>query len=163
MTRCQMRVLFSPHPSPRYMDPPRLSPDQVVCGPARPDRSEGNRAISLKTPLGRYDLAVQIERLPAEQRPDLVVVRADATRRNRPSNLASVKARRVLLIGDTHHGRAPIEGLIRYARSEPFDLILLDYTRQHGHFFQEAGLREVHWLPAFAIDPSPVPDLVAPR
>jgi hypothetical protein len=135
------------------MDPPRLSSDQVVCGPARVDRRDGDRVLSLQTPLGRYDLAALVARLPPTQRPDLVVVRADATRRNRPGNLAGIKARRVLLIGDTHHGRAPIRGLIRYAQSEPFDLILLDYTRQHGHFFREAGLREVHWLPGFAIDP----------
>jgi hypothetical protein len=157
-----MRVLFSTHTRPGYMDPPRLSADQVVCGPERPDRSEAGRAIWLKTPLGQYDLAAQIDRLPIEQRPELVVVRADATRRNRPGNLDSVKARRVLLIGDTHHGRAPIEGLIRYAKSEPFDLILLDYTRQHGHFFLEAGLSQTRWLPAIAIDPPP-PQPLGPR
>jgi hypothetical protein len=145
------------------MDPPRLSADQVVCGPARPDRSDGSRVVSIRTPLGSYDLAAIIDRLPAGQRPDLVVVRADATRRNRPGNLAGVKAKRVLLIGDTHHGRAPIAGLIRYAKSEPFDLILLDYTRQHGHFFVEAGLRAVRWLPAFAIDPPPLPEPLGPR
>jgi glycosyl transferase family 1 len=158
-----MRVLFSTHTRPGYMDPPLLSAEQVVCGPERPDRSEAGRAISLKTPLGPYDLAQQIDRLPAGQRPELVVVRADATRRNRPGNLAGVKARRVLLIGDTHHGRAPIEGLIRYARSEPFDLILLDYTRQHAHFFLEAGLNQVRWLPAIAIDPPPLPEPPGPR
>jgi hypothetical protein len=150
-----MRVLFSTHTSPGYMDPPRLSSDQLVCGPMRPDARDGERVLSLRTPLGRYDLAALIDRLPQGQRPDLVVVRADATRRNRPGNLDGVKARRVLLVGDTHHGRTPIRDLIRYAQSEPFDLILLDYTRQHGHFFRDAGLREVHWLPAFAVDPPP--------
>lgn len=158
-----MPILYATHTSPGYMDPPRLSADQVVCGPARPDRRDGDRVVSLQTALGSYDLAAVVDRLPAAQRPDLVVVRADATRRNRPGNLAGVKARRVLLIGDTHHGRAPIAGLIRYAKAEPFDLILLDYTRQHGHFFLEAGLRPVHWLPAFAIDPPPVTGLPEPR
>ncbi len=158
-----MPVLFATHTSPGYMDPPRLSAEPVVCGPARPDQREGDRVVSLQTGLGSYDLAAVIDRLPAPQRPDLVVVRADATRRNRPGNLAGVKARRVLLIGDTHHGRAPIAGLIRYAKAEPFDLILLDYTRQHGHFFVEAGLRQVHWLPAFAIDPPPVTGPREPR
>lgn len=158
-----MPILFATHTPPGYMDPPRLAADQVVCGPERPDHSEGDRVVSLRTDLGSYDLAAVVARLPAAQRPDLVVVRADATRRNRPGNLAGVEARRVLLIGDTHHGRAPIAGLIRYAKSEPFDLILLDYTRQHAHFFIEAGLRPVHWLPAFAIDPPPVAGPQAPR
>lgn len=158
-----MPILFATHTSPGYMDPPRLSADQLVCGPGRPDHSQGDRMVSLRTDLGSYDLAAVIDRLPAAQRPDLVVVRADATRRNRPGNLAGVKAKRVLLIGDTHHGRAPIAGLIRYAKSEPFDLILLDYTRQHAHFFIEAGLRPVRWLPAFAIDPPPLAGPPAPR
>jgi len=150
-----MRVLFSTHTRPGYMDPPSLAPGQVVCGPERPDREYRGLVTSLKTPLGRYDLAQQVERLAPEQRPDLVVVRADATRRNRPVNLASIGARKVLLIGDTHHLRMPITGLIDYAKSEPFDLILLDYTRQHAHFFLEAGVRNLHWLPGFAIDPPP--------
>jgi hypothetical protein len=150
-----MRVLFSTHTQPGYMDPPSLSPGQVICGPERPDRDYRGLVMSLKTPLGRYDLARQVERLAPEQQPDLVVVRADATRRNRPVNLAGVKARKVLLVGDTHHRRAPIAGLIDYAKAEPFDLVLLDYTRQHAHFFAEAGVRNLHWLPGFAVEPPP--------
>jgi hypothetical protein len=158
-----MRVLFSTHTGPGYMDPPALSPSQVVCGPERPDRDYRGLAMSLKTPLGRYDLARQIERLPPGQHPDLVVVRADATRRNRPVNLAGVKARKVLLVGDTHHRRAPIAGLIDYAKAEPFDLVLLDYTRQHAHFFAEAGVRDLHWLPGFAVNPPPPALAQGPR
>jgi hypothetical protein len=134
-----------------------------VCGPERPDREYRGLTISLKTPLGRYDLARQVERLPPGQRPDLVVVRADATRRNRPVNLAGVKARKVLLVGDTHHRQAPIAGLIDYAKSESFDLILLDYTRQHAHFFAEAGVRNLYWLPGFAVDPPPPALAQGPR
>src|SRR5882672_5613096 len=152
-----MRVLFSTHTRPGYMDPPGLVPGQVACGPERPDRQYRGLTTSLKTPLGRYDLAEQIARLPVEQQPELVVVRADATRRNRPANLAGIKARKVLLIGDTHNRRATIAGLIDYAKAEPFDLILLDYTRQHAHVFVEAGLENLHWLPGFAIDPPPPP------
>jgi glycosyltransferase involved in cell wall biosynthesis len=42
----------------------------------------------------------------------------------------------------------PIRSLIRYAKSEPFDLVIFDHTRHHARLFAEAGIRNLHWLPA---------------
>ncbi len=126
-----------------------------------PDRREAGRVLSIKTALGDYDIAEVVSKLPPDQRPELVVVRADAGRANLPRNIAGLACPAVLVVGDTHHQRSPITTLLTYAKSEPYQAIILDYTRQHAHFFLEAGLDRVFWLPGFnvermAVAPTPV-------
>src|SRR5882762_6466257 len=47
--------------------------------------------------------------------------------------------------------RASDRNLLDYVLSEPFAAVIFDYTRQHAHFFVEAGLRNVYWLPGFNV------------
>ncbi len=153
-----MNILQSTGSAPDYIPPPPLSPDQIVCGPRYPERRRGDRVLSLATATGEWDAAALVARLPAEQRPDLFIVRADSVGENLPRNLAAFGGQKVLVIGDTHHRIHPIIRMLAYARSEPFDAIIFDYTRQHAHYFLEAGLERVYWLPGFnvariAIDP----------
>jgi glycosyltransferase involved in cell wall biosynthesis len=127
---------------------PLFSDEEVFCGPdATPIEQEG-KVRALKTAAGAYDLREILARLPREQQPEFLVVKADATGRNFPSNLSAVRGPKVLLVGDTHHLHQPIQSLIRYAQEEPFDLVIFDHTRHHARFFAEAGLRNLHWLPA---------------
>jgi predicted O-linked N-acetylglucosamine transferase (SPINDLY family)/glycosyltransferase involved in cell wall biosynthesis len=42
----------------------------------------------------------------------------------------------------------PIRNLIDYAKSEPFDRIIFDHTRHHARWFFQAGLKNLHWIPA---------------
>lgn len=157
-----VKILFCTHCRPGYIPPPPLSPHQVVCGPLYSDHSEGGRVASLQAPDGRYDMAEIIARLPAEQRPDLLVVRADNVSPTLPRNLGAARCRTVLIIGDTHHMQGRIQYLVNYALAEPFDLIIFDYTRQHAHFFVEAGLDQVYWLPGIGVRRIPVPANVKP-
>ena len=147
-----MKILYSEHNAPNYIRPPVLSPEQVICGPEYPDQSAEGRVISLKTVHGQYDIAEVIGRLPAEQKPELVVVRGDNTGQNVPRNLGALRCRKVLVVGDTHHRTAPLRRLLSYALIEPFDAVIFDYTRQHAHYFLEAGLSSVYWLPGFNVD-----------
>lgn len=138
------RVLVSWHEAPRYIAPPRLSSRQVS---SVPEDGRGDGGSDLVTPLGAYDLHDAVRRAGIDPVFDLVVVSADMLMRNQPRNLTAFGCPVVLLAGDTHHGPAPLRRLVRYALSEPFALVVVCNTRQHMHWYAEAGLDRVGWLP----------------
>ncbi len=142
-----MRILFSTGSPAGYMAPPRLGEDQVNCGPDWKSVDVDGRVISLATPVGEFDLAQVASRLPTDQQPDAVVCLVDSSRRALPRNLGAFRCPKVLLIADTHHLVAPIRRMIDYARSEPFDRLVLLYTRNHWDFFQAAGFDNLFWFP----------------
>ncbi len=151
-----LKILQSTHSPPDYIPPPLLAPDQVICGPHYPDSRNGKRVISIKTASGSYDIAPVVASLPLEQRPDLFVARVDSSGVNLPANVAGLKCRKVLLLGDTHHLAKPLQRLIGYALQEHYDAIIIDYDRHHAHFFIEAGIGPVYWLPGINIRRLPV-------
>jgi glycosyltransferase involved in cell wall biosynthesis len=135
---------------------PLFSPQEIFCGPDADDAfAPDGRVLSLRTPVGGYDLADVLKRLPADQQPELLVVKADATGRNLPRNTRLVRGPRVLLVGDTHHLHRPLRTLLSYAAQESFDRIIFDHTRHHAHAFAEAGHSQVHWIPALDYGFSP--------
>lgn len=143
-----MRVLFATGTPASYMAPPCLGDEQVVCGPDWNDeRGPDGRWLSLRTPLGEYDLAQIAAKLPASQQPDVVVCLVDASWRNLPRNWGAFRVPKVLLVADTHHMGKPITGMLRYAASEPFDRIVFLYDRHHVPIFRAAGLQNLHWFP----------------
>jgi glycosyltransferase involved in cell wall biosynthesis len=143
------RVLaFFLSPQDSYRSP-LFSSQEVFCGPDTEARTaRDGRVLAVRTPAGTFDVAPILKQVPAGQKPELVVVKADATARNFPRNLAALRCPKILLVGDTHHLAQPLERVINYARSEPFDFIIFDHTRHHAHFFAEAGLRSLYWMPA---------------
>lgn len=151
-----LSVLYIHHTKPDYITPPRYSRSQITAGPfmessMQEDGAEGLSA-RLATPYGEYDLAASLQSLKSAFTPDLVLVRADATGANLPRNLASVAGTKVLMVGDTQHLARPLQRLISYALSEPYDIVLSSHNRQHLHFFIEAGVRNVRWLPNMDAD-----------
>lgn len=129
------------------MAPPRLSDQQINCGPDWLDADIGGYVTSRNTPLGDYDLAAIAAKLPADQQPEAVVCLVDASWRSTPRNLSAFRCPKILLVADTHHLNTPISGMIRYAQSEAFDRIVLMYDRHHAEFFQAAGLKQLFWFP----------------
>ena len=105
--------------------------------------------------VGSFDIRSIVCKLPREQTPELVIIKADATERCLPYNLTFLGCPKVLIVGDTHYLKNPISKLIRYALSEPFDYIIFDHTRHHAHLFAAAGVQNLYWLPA--LDYSYVP------
>ena len=126
---------------------PLFSGREVFCGPDTETRTEG-RILAMRTPAGSFDAGEILAMLPADQSPEIVIVKADATGRNFPRGLDRFNCPRVLLVGDTHHLACPLQKLIQYAGQEPFDFIVLDHTRHHAGWFQEAGFNNVYWIPA---------------
>lgn len=142
------RVLFCCLSSPDYYRRPLFSTREVFCGPDCETTQDEGGFRSIKTPAGEFDLSAVLRQLPAAQRPDIVVVKADATRRNFARNLDAFDCPKVLIVGDTHHFSGPVRSLMGYASVEAFDRIIADHTRHHAHYFIEAGFDNVHWIPA---------------
>jgi hypothetical protein len=153
MTFPWKNVLFSTHTKATYMPPPRYGEKMLICGPAYPTQKAADGSISsVRTPLGQgYDIASLIAALPAEQKPDIIIARVDASMQNIPQNLAAAVVPKLAILGDSHHMRAPIARLVNYALSEPYDFYILDHNWQHAHWYLEAGLRNVVWIPALLL------------
>jgi len=127
---------------------PLFSRNETFCSPDSMTEAVFGEISALQTPLGSYDVADFIRATPGLAKPELLIVKADASLRNCPRNLFKLKCPKVLIVGDTHHMGRPLQNVIRYALEEPFTHIVFDHTRHHAHFFMEAGLKNVHWIPA---------------
>lgn len=141
---------------------PLFSKNEIFCGPDTDTRIAGERTFGLKAPVGSYDVGEILNRLGSHEQPELVVIKADATRRNFPRNLARLRCPKVLIVGVTHFLHQPIRSLIEYARSEPFDRVVIEVTRHHAHWFARAGVRNLHWLPAVSFNFMPRPQKPSP-
>ena len=162
------KLLVSTHTYPNYMPVPRYSDQMVVVGPRYPNRRRADgRVASFCTPAFEpYALDYAIEALPAEQKPEIVFVRVDASHANQPIGLENIDVPKVLIIGDTHHLDQPLRKMLHYAITQRFDHVVLDHTPQHAHWFQKAGISELHWIPGFLLPgnltpPQREPDLGA--
>lgn len=144
--------VFFLSPRANYRDP-IVSPNEIFCGPDTEDESSDGRRRCLKTPAQPFDVEKYFLQKGVSERPDLILVKADATGRTFPRNLGAFKCPKVLLVGVTHFLPQPIRKVIEYAKSEPFDFIIMDVTRHHAHWFREAGFKNVHWLPALEYNP----------
>ncbi len=137
--------------------PTIISTAEVFCGPDCETTMDADKYRTIKSPPGVYDIKPFIEQLPSHQTPELVVVKADATGRNFPINLQTLKCPKLLILGNTQHLKMPIRTLLEYALQEKFDFIMSDHKRHHLHYFKEAGFEKVFWLPAFNIFPHKQP------
>ena len=145
-----LNILFSSHYSDEYIKVPDFSSRQVNCGPNYQDKDDGIRSLSVKTPVGQYDIQEIISKLPNNQRPDLVIVKSDATRSNHPINIDSLSIPTLLIIGDTMHQHRPLQTMLAYAKEQQFDYYVADHGKRHLHFFRQLGI-DAHWLPGVLI------------
>jgi hypothetical protein len=134
------------------MAPPQLADEQIVAGPDWPDaQSPDGKWLTLRTPVGDYDIAKVLARIPAEQQPDAIVSLVDASWRNQPRNLAAFPGPKALLVADTHHLSSPLIGMVNYAATEPYTRIVFLYDRHHLAFFESAGFRNLYWFPCLTL------------
>ena len=127
---------------------PLFSANEVFCSPDVISESIGGRPSVVQCPLGEFDISDFIRSTPGLEKPELFIVKIDASLRSCPRNLFKLKCPKILIVGDTHHMGHPLERVIRYALSEQFTHIIMDHTRHHAHFLMEAGLKNVYWIPA---------------
>ncbi len=145
-------LLFCTHTGPAD-SPPAFAPHTVICGPQHATRQAANGdLISVHTPSGQpYDIASLINSLPAHQQPELLLVHLDAALSSRPVNLSRVGMPKIAVVGATCGAPAALERLIDYVFRERFDFLLLEHGRQQAHWFYEAGVRNIVWMPALLL------------
>jgi len=149
-------VLIALAPESFYRNPLIHQASQVFMGP---DVSSSNFTthagrMVVHLPPGVHsgaDLQSLFNRLHLN--PDILFVKADASRRILVSSIDALPCQKVLLVGDTHHMNKPISSMISYALSEPWDLISSEHDRHHLPLFAQAGLRQLTWLPCFTMNP----------
>ncbi len=135
------------------MPPPAYSEHMLICSPYYPNsRDENGNILSLNLPEKKqYDLAGLINSLPESQQPDLVIIRLDSTFQHVPGNIKAISQPTIALIGDTHHMSRPLQSMLGFLLTENFDHLLIDHTPQHSHWFNQAGLAPIYWLPGMLL------------
>ena len=123
------------------------SKNEVFCGPDEISRLKDGRPITLNTPRNSFDVDVVLKQLPSELKPELIVVKLDATQAIKPMGLSKIDCPKVLILGAPHQFSRPLTHLFEYQESERFDIIVSDHDRHHLHWFKRMGYPRVHWLP----------------
>ena len=151
----QPKTLVSWYTTPDYIPPLRITEDQTTIGPQFKPAGADTERFDYHTPSGQYDLAQTLCEQGAPHAFDLIVVYTDASCTNLPRNLDAVTGRKVLVVGDTHHLKKPLQRMIGYAQAEPYEFIISSHNRHHLHWFVEAGCAKVAWIPAAQIRHTP--------
>ena len=144
------RILVSWYTDPRYIPPFRLSERQVVVGP-KMAHDQPPMMFAAWTPAGSYDLPGVLKSQRIATKYDAIVVWTDASGTNLPTHLEAFDCAKVLCVGDTHHQEAPLRKMLRYATANRFDFIVLTYNRNHLHWFKQAGLSNLGWIPGLPV------------
>ncbi len=117
----------------------------IACPKAPLEAVKVGKAVSI--PSGEFDVSTILEQLPDHFQPEIVNLSA----RNMsfiPRGLEKIKCPKVMKIGDTFHwGDGSLSGIIEYCKALHCDYHWVYQGVQHLHFFVEAGLKNVFWLP----------------
>ncbi|NEO93614.1 MAG: glycosyltransferase family 1 protein [Moorea sp. SIO3G5] len=128
----------------------------TACPNPPPEAVKAGKAIPV--PMGEFSIDIILDKLPSDFYPDLVQMSA----RNMhfmPRGLDKLTCPKVIKIGDTFHwGDGSLSGIIKYCQSFDCDYHWVYQGVQHLHFFVEAGLKNVFWLPG-----TPVIDHYVPQ
>ena len=83
-----MRALIFTHAPFDGLEIPSLAEEQIIAGPDWPDAQDRNgRWLSLRTPVGDFELDPILAKIPADQRPDLIVCLCDRAAADRIARL----------------------------------------------------------------------------
>jgi len=145
----QQRVLIAHHAMFTKHRDPLLSPEfyYLTSSPYQAPRV-------INVPMGAgVDMAGVLKALPRGWYPDLFIAKVDAFCNILPRNVGVLDCPRVLVLGDTQHGERPLETVIQYAQSEPYDFHVSDHKRHHLWYFHMAGIDNLYFLPGLFLKP----------
>lgn len=128
----------------------------IACPNPPHEAIAAGRAIAV--PSGEFDVGLILEKLPAHFKPDIVNLSARDPGFI-PRGLDQFDCPKVMKIGDTFHwGDGSLKGIIEYCQRLQCDYHWVYQGVQHLHFFVEAGLKNVFWLPGTPVIEHYVPE-----
>jgi hypothetical protein len=110
---------------------------------------KAGRAIRL--PQGKFDIRLILDQLPSNWKPDLIFMTSSLARVNNcpiPTGFQNLSCPSILKLYDSHYPGRQIQKLIEYAKAVNCKYNYVIYDRHHLHFYQEAGLLRLFWMPS---------------
>lgn len=144
----QPRVLAIYYNFPHRYARPMYSAREILAGPRCDTAYEDGRMVTLNVPRGPNALADILARIPEDQQPEVIVVNIDSSLLATVYGLAASPGRKVLMVGDSHHGdRMALRRILGAVEDEPYDHVMTTFTKHHSHWFAKAGLPRPTWAP----------------
>jgi Glycosyl transferases group 1 len=127
----------------------------IACPEPPAEAVKAGKAISV--PRGEFDVELILEKIPNTFQPELVILTA-RNMKFMPRGIEKFPCPKVMKIGDTFHSAdGSLTGIIEYCRALQCDYHWLYQGVQHLHFFVEAGLKNVFWLPGTLVIENYIP------
>jgi hypothetical protein len=102
---------------------------------------------AIRVPNEVYDVQILINQLPVGYYPEIVQISARDLK-YKPQNLFRFGCTTVMKLGDINHwGNGSLSEMVEYARELQCDYHWSYQSAQQLHFFAEAGLKNVFWMP----------------
>ena len=120
------------------------------------------KAIPL--PRGKFDIGRILEKLPSKWHPKLIHVTSSLARIKNgpiPTGFQNLNCPSVLKLYDSHYPNRQIQTLIEYAKAVNCKYNYVIYDRHHLHFYKEAGLPRLFWMPSSLSIPV-ISDIISP-
>lgn len=112
------------------------------------DAVNSGKAISI--PNGQFDIKYVIDQLPQNWEPNLISISSSLALVKDPplpTGIQRLSFPQAMKLTDSHHMPRPLQNLIEYSKAVSCSHHWTTYNRQHIHFFREAGLKNVFWMP----------------
>jgi hypothetical protein len=122
-----------------------LMEDEIVAGPFFNKVWHGDRVTFAGTPCGNCDYKATVDLFAPSQKPDVFISFSDGLGRSNMVNLPP-SLPRFLFSSHTECGGGSLLKTLDYAVRGKFKGVIVS-NRQHAHFFREAGIRYVFWIP----------------
>jgi hypothetical protein len=149
-----MRTLLLTGSPTRLQAPLQLCDTQITAGPEYADaQTIDGRWLLMRTPVGSYDLAALLARIPADQKPEAVVYLLETGWNEAPRNFRCFGGTKILLLPDNLRDESALAGLFRYVAKEPFDRVM---------FLKEQSQLQRFLAGAAPALPSSLPDVCRP-
>lgn len=151
----ELYILSNPGPIFRFNlhRPQAIEHHNIIVACPNPPSEAVKAGKAIPIPRGKFKIDLILSQLPGEFVPDLVHLSARKMS-FMPLGLERLSCPKVMKLGDTYQwGDGSLSDMIEYCQTLSCDYHWIYQGVQHLHFFKEAGLKNVFWLPgSIAID-----------
>jgi hypothetical protein len=132
-------------------DSPTPATEDIFYACREVPRSARQDPRCLQLPRGRFDIQRLLTQLPAHWQPDLICLSSSLAQTYNapiPTGLKQLSCPSVLKLYDSHYPGSQLQRLVAYAKAVDCTHNYVIYDRHHLHFYQEAGLSNLFWMPS---------------